>query len=104
MRPASMALKPEMQSISVVLPAPLWPMRPRISPSRRPEVDGVDGGDAAEALDDVAALEHRLGVGGGRLPPGLELGDGGGVVALVSASVSASPGPLVGPMPPRPRR
>src|SRR5436853_536232 len=30
-----MGRKPEMQSKSVVLPAPFWPMRPRISPWRR---------------------------------------------------------------------
>ena len=55
-----------MQSISVVLPAPLWPMRPRISPVAQLEVDVVDGGDAAEALEHVAALEHDgASVGGG---------------------------------------
>ena len=34
-RPGVVGRKPEMQSNSVVLPAPLWPMRPRISPGAR---------------------------------------------------------------------
>ena len=48
-----------MQSNSVVLPAPFWPMRPRISPSRSCEVDVVDGGDAAEALHDARGTRAR---------------------------------------------
>ena len=51
-----------MQSISVVLPAPLWPMSPRISPSRSCEVDVVDGGDAAEALGELDGTRAAPGV------------------------------------------
>jgi hypothetical protein len=79
MRPAVDGQEARDQSMIVVLPAPFGPMRPRISPWRSDEVDVVDGGDAAEALDSPCALEHdgrvlgrraRRTVGGGRWPRG----------------------------------
>ena len=85
-----------MQSISVVLPAPLWPMRPRISPSRSCEVDVVDGGDAAEALHDAAALEQRparpRGSRGSRPAPRLAMPSSGSSASAASARRSAAGG------------
>ena len=48
-----------MVSNSVVLPAPLWPIRPRISPLCSVRSTWSSARDAAEVLDQTLALEHR---------------------------------------------
>ena len=55
------ARKPEMTSKIVVLPAPLWPMRPTIRPGGEVEVDVVDGEDPAEALGQPGDLRPSAG-------------------------------------------
>ena len=51
--PRASGRKPEMTSNSVVLPAPLGPMRPTISPRSHVEADAVEHLQAAEAQRDV---------------------------------------------------
>ena len=51
---------PVRQLKNVVLPAPLGPMSPTISPSLHAEVDVVDGRQAAEAHGHAPGLEDQL--------------------------------------------
>ena len=54
----------------VVLPAPFGPSRPKTSPARDLEIDAVDGGDVAVALDQAADPDDRFpGDRGGRALP-----------------------------------
>ena len=45
--------------MSVDLPAPFGPSRPKISPSSTREAHPVHGGEVAEALDDLADVDRR---------------------------------------------
>ena len=57
--PRSAGTKPEIRSNSVVLPAPLGPMMPTISPGRGREGDVVDRGQAAEAPGEAVDGDGR---------------------------------------------
>ena len=50
-----------MQLISVVLPEPFGPMRPKRSPGRTSRLTPDERREAAEALDDAVDREQRLG-------------------------------------------
>ena len=57
-----------MQSISVVLPAPLWPMSPTIWPSRSSRSTSSTAVMPPKRLVTPRALEHDGGVVGDRTP------------------------------------
>ncbi len=56
--PLVAGMKPVMMRMVVVLPAPLGPRKPRISPLARGERDVADRGEVAVALGQVANLDH----------------------------------------------
>ena len=66
--PSSGSRRPEIRLTRVVLPAPFGPIRAWTSPGAEVEVDGVDGGEAAEAAGQAAGFEE--GPGRRHRPPG----------------------------------
>ena len=57
--PASGAIMPNSTFISVLLPEPFSPRRPRISPCVQIEIDAVVGPHGAEATNDSAHFQER---------------------------------------------
>ena len=58
-RPAVGGNSPQIRLTMVLLPEPLGPIRPKISPCATREVDAVDRAHAAEMLGQALELKHR---------------------------------------------
>ena len=89
-RPVSGRKKPFSRLNSVVLPAPLGPMMPRISSLPQLEADILHGLQSAEGARQVTHLEHDIACPGGPLGPQRHEFGGGGVGTSGAAGVAVT--------------